>query len=132
MTTSGKTILIVDDQKFLRMTVGLLLTKKGYVISEAEDGEDALAFMRSVMPDLVLLDVNMPGMPGVEVCRRIKANPRTRSVRVIMLTSDGEKETVVECLEAGADDYQLKPYTPDKLYDKIENVLNGRTAEAGA
>lgn len=117
------TILIVDDQKFLRMSVGALLTGRNYVVWEASGGREALDRIQRSLPDVVLLDVNMPEMTGVDVCRRIKANPATRAVGVIMLTGDAEKETVLECFESGADEYILKPYNPEQMVEKIEKIL---------
>ena len=117
-------ILIVDDESSLRLGVKSVLADEGYEVEEAQTGEDAIEKIRAAAPHLVLQDVNMgAGMKGFDVCRRIKANPMTRQIGVIMLTADGEKGTVVECVEAGADDYLLKPYDSTRLLDKVRRIL---------
>lgn len=127
-------ILIVDDEASLRLGVKSILADEGYEVEEAQTGEDAIEKIRAAAPHLVLQDVNMgAGMKGFDVCRRIKANPRTRQIAVIMLTADSEKGTVVECLDAGADDYLLKPYDSVRLLEKVRKILSKRiqSLEAG-
>lgn len=125
-------ILIVDDESSLRLGVKSILADEGYEVDEATTGGEAIEKIRAATPHLVLQDVNMgAGMRGFDVCRRIKANPRTRQISVIMLTADSEKGTVVECLEAGADDYLLKPYDSAVLLDKIRKILQMAAATEG-
>lgn len=122
-------ILIVDDESSLRLGVKGILADEGYEVEEAQTGEDAIEKIRAAAPHLVLQDVNMgAGMKGFDVCRRIKANPKTRQIGVIMLTADSEKGTVVECVEAGADDYLLKPYDAAKLLHRVRRILPKATA----
>lgn len=100
-----------------------ILSDEGYEVEEAQTGEEAIDKVRAAAPNLVLQDVNMgAGMKGFDVCRRIKANPKTRQIGVVMLTADAEKGTVVECMEAGADDYLLKPYDSAKLLEKVRKM----------
>lgn len=123
-------ILIVDDEAAIRLAVKTVLSNEGYQVAEAQNADEALAILRGFPPDLVLQDVNMgPGPKGMEVCRRIKANPKMRHISVIMLTGEAEKETVVESLESGADDYILKPFDPPKLLEKIESILSRRPVQ---
>lgn len=117
-------ILVVDDESSLRLGVKSILAEEGYEVEEAQTGEEAIEKIRDDAPHLVLQDVNMgAGMKGFDVCRRIKANPRTRQIGVVMLTADSEKGTVVECAEAGADDYLLKPYDSARLLDKVRKIF---------
>ena len=122
-------ILVVDDETNLRHTVSYALRKEGYEIASAEDGEKALELFRSQRPDLVVLDVMLPRMDGLAVCRAIR---RESDVPVIMLTArDTELDTVVG-LEVGADDYLTKPFSMVELVARIRAMLRRATPRHGA
>ena len=122
-------ILVVDDETNLRHTVSYALRKEGYEIASAEDGEKALELFRSQQPDLVVLDVMLPRMDGLAVCRAIR---RESDVPVIMLTArDTELDTVVG-LEVGADDYLTKPFSMVELVARIRAMLRRAAPRHGA
>ena len=105
---SAANILVVDDEPQIRRVMRATLSSQGYVITEAKTGEEALDSMRKQRPDLVLLDVNMPGMGGIETCREIR---RISDAPVIMLTVRNAERDKVSALDAGADDYVVKPFS---------------------
>lgn len=120
-----KKILIVDDQLEVRELVEVTLRIGDYEILQAENGEQALALARSQKPDLILLDVMMPGsdMDGIEVCRQLKGNPETARIQVVMLTAKSQETDVNAAKEAGADEYFSKPFSPLELMRKVEEIL---------
>lgn len=118
-----KKILVVDDQESIRDLVSATLEDERYAIYTAADGEEALRLSFKVHPDVILLDIAMPGMNGFEVCRALKSNPLTSSIHVIMLTGHDQAEDRLKGNEAGADDYFTKPFSPLTLIKKIEEVL---------
>ncbi len=109
-------ILVVDDDHAIAEMVGIVLRGKGFDVVTAPDGASALDAFDRVGPDLVLLDLMLPGMDGIEVCRELR---RRSGVPVIMLTARSDTSDVVEGLEAGADDYLTKPFEPDELVARI-------------
>ena len=113
-------ILVVDDDKNICELLRLYLVKEGFDVSLAHDGNAALAEFERIAPDLVLLDVMMPGMDGWEVCRKIRANSKTP---IIMLTAKGETYDKVLGLELGADDYIVKPFDAKEVTARIKAVL---------
>jgi pilus assembly protein CpaE len=116
-------ILIVDDDLDTLRLVGLLLQRKGYQIVAADNGLQALEKAQAETPDLVLLDVMMPDMDGVEVLRRLRANPATAAVPIIMFTAKTQVEDKVTGFEAGADDYLTKPTHPAELTARVRTIL---------
>jgi len=123
METSGLHILIVDDVlKNLQITVQIL-KEAGYVFSLAQDGQSALNFLGETVPDLILLDIMMPGMDGFEVCRKIKQNNKLKEIPVIFLTAKDQTEDLVEGFKAGGVDYITKPFNRDELLIRIETHL---------
>ena len=119
-----KKILIVDDQPEVRELVEVTLFSDKYSILKAENGEQALEIVARDKPDVILMDVMMPGkIDGLEATRRIKKNLRTKSSYIIMLTAKGQKKDFELGLEAGADDYFVKPFSPLDLIKKVEEVL---------
>jgi putative two-component system response regulator len=116
-------ILIIDDDEKTREIMGLLLQQKGYETVEAESGESALESMKATLPDLVLLDVEMPGISGFEVVKRLKSDARTRTIPVIMVTGLGDRSSRLNALENGAEDYLLKPVDPAELWMRVRNHL---------
>ena len=123
-------ILVVDDEEDIRELVEFNLTRNGYAVNCVETGEQALKAIAAHPPDLVLLDLMLPGCDGLTVCREIKANPRTKHVPVIMLTAKGEEADVVTGLEVGADDYMAKPFSPRVLLARVRAVLRRKHAPA--
>jgi two-component system, OmpR family, response regulator MtrA len=113
-------ILVVDDDDALREMVGLVLSSAGYEPAFAADGLSAITAFEESHPDLVLLDIMLPGQSGIEVCEQIRA---TSGVPIIMLTAKGETEDVVRGLEAGADDYVVKPHNGAELLARIKARL---------
>lgn len=116
-------ILIVDDNPRNLQLMSSLLKEHGYKLFVTNSGENALVFLEQTIPDLILLDIMMPGMSGFEVCRRIKGNSRLKSVPVIFLTAKNEVEDVVEGFEAGAVDYVTKPFNSREVLVRISTHL---------
>ena len=122
-------ILIVDDEPDLLELVKHQLGKEHYEVTTAQDGEVALAQARRQPPDLVVLDLMLPGIDGLEVCRRLKADPRTMHVPIIMLTAKGEESDAVIGLSQGADDYIRKPFGSKELVARIAARLRSSRGE---
>jgi two-component system KDP operon response regulator KdpE len=114
------TILVVDDEPQIRRVMRTTLTSSGYAITEARSGEEALERLREVRPDLILLDVNMPGMGGLEACKEIR---NASDAPIIMLTVRGAEKDKVRALDAGAGDYVVKPFSMDELLARIRAAL---------
>jgi diguanylate cyclase (GGDEF)-like protein len=114
---------VVDDEEDLRYMLARLLEAHGYEVGVAADGETAVAMAPDFLPDLVLLDVAMPAMDGVEVVRRLRKHPKTTNASVIMVTARTQSKDKVVGLTAGADDYVVKPFEPDELIARIETAL---------
>jgi two-component system KDP operon response regulator KdpE len=117
---SEATILVVDDEPQIRRVMRSTLSIHGYVITEASNGEDAIESVRKNRPDLVLLDVNMPGIGGLEACREIR---RSSDAPIIMLTVRNAERDKVLALDAGADDYVVKPFGIEELLERIRAAL---------
>jgi two-component system KDP operon response regulator KdpE len=113
-------ILVVDDEPQIRRVMRTTLSSQGYLITEAKTGEEALELMRKERPDLILLDVNMPGMGGLETCREIR---RASDAPIIMLTVRNAERDKVAALDAGADDYVVKPFGIEELLARIRAAL---------
>ena len=113
-------VLIVDDEPNIREVVGLYLRRDGHAVVSATDGEEALEVFRESEPDLVVLDLMLPKISGLEVCRRMRAD---RRVPLIMLTARGEEEERIVGLSLGADDYVVKPFSPRELAARVAAVL---------
>jgi CheY-like chemotaxis protein len=119
----AKTILIVDDDLETVRLIGLMLERRGYEISAAQSGAQALARVQEDNPDLIVLDVMMPDMDGYEVCRRLRASPVTADIPIIMFTAKTQLDDKVAGFQAGADDYLTKPVHPEELASHVEAVL---------
>lgn len=124
-------VLAIEDETDIQELLRYNLTKEGYRVTLAASGEEGLRLARSEMPDLILLDLMLPGMDGLEVCRRLLATEATRSIPIIMLTAKGEEADIVTGLELGAADYITKPFSPKVLVARIRAVLR-RQPEAEA
>ncbi|MBI3988162.1 MAG: hybrid sensor histidine kinase/response regulator [candidate division NC10 bacterium] len=120
------TVLIVDDAARDRELLRELLEKEGYLVLEAESGEEALRLAMEASPDLILLDVMMPGLDGYEVCRRLRGEPRTRFIPVVMVTAHGDFEHRLLGIESGADEFLLKPVNLLELTARVRSLLKLR------
>ena len=116
-------ILIVDDTETMRLYEHMLLSGQGYVLEMAENGVDALDKIQDDRPDLVLMDIMMPVMDGIECCKKIKANEDTKDIKVVMVTTKSEYEKVKEAFAAGCDDYVTKPIDRMELLSKLKELL---------
>ncbi|CCO08757.1 response regulator [Desulforamulus hydrothermalis] len=122
-------ILIVDDEQPIRELVKFNLEREGFQVLQAGDGNAAVALARSESPDLIVLDVMLPGQDGLAVCRSLHQDPATRSIPIIMLSARGEELDKVLGLEMGADDYITKPFSPRELVARVKARLRRQTAE---
>ncbi len=116
-------ILLMEDEDALGELVRYNLEKEGYRVVVAQDGDEGLLQIDEQLPDLVLLDWMMPGVSGIEVCRRLRAQPQTRNLPIIMLTARGEETDRIRGLDTGADDYLTKPFSMIELMARIRAVL---------
>ena len=116
-------ILVVDDTETMRSFGNILLTGQGYSVETADDGMEALNKVDEFDPDLVLLDLMMPNLNGIECCRRIKSSEATRDIKVVMVTSSGEYPRISEAFAAGCDDYVVKPIDRTELLLKVKELL---------
>ncbi|MGO9136583.1 MAG: response regulator [Syntrophales bacterium] len=121
-------ILIVDDEKDIVDLIGYNLEKEGFATTKAYDGESALHLVKAAKPDLVILDLMLPGIRGLEVCKFIRKNPETEALPIIMLTAKGDQLDKILGFEMGADDYITKPFNVRELIARVRAVL--RRAEA--
>ena len=123
-------ILIIEDDKFLRELIIQKLGKEGYEIVEAAEGEEGLRKMKEEKPDLVLLDLILPGIDGFEVLRRAKTDEETSAVPIIILSNLGQRDDVEKGIELGAIDYLIKAhFTPGEIVDKIKVILKTEKTE---
>jgi two-component system, OmpR family, alkaline phosphatase synthesis response regulator PhoP len=129
-TMTRERILVVDDEEDLLELVNYNLSKEGYRVRCVATGEEALAEARQTLPDLIVLDLLLPAVDGLEVCRRLKADSRTQHIPVIMLTAKGEESDMVAGLELGADDYMTKPFSPRILLARVKAILRRKGKEA--
>ena len=123
-------ILIVDDEANIRQLVKYNLEKESYQVLEAEEGLQGIRLAKTEKPDLMLLDLMLPQMDGLEVCRSLKGNPATAALPIIMLTAKSEEIDKVIGLELGADDYMTKPFSPRELVARVKAVLRRSQKEA--
>ena len=122
-------VLIVEDEPAQVEVLRYNLEKKGYRTSVALDGEKALMLVEEEAPDLVILDWMLPDISGIEICRQLKAQPKTRALPVIMLTARGEERDRVRGLEIGADDFVVKPYSTSEMIARVKAVLRRSHSE---
>jgi two-component system phosphate regulon response regulator PhoB len=123
-------ILVVEDEPAIQELIAFNLARAGHHVLRAADGEAALALVREALPDLILLDWMLPGISGIELARRLRAEARSRDVPIIMLTARAEERDKVAGLETGADDYITKPFSPRELTARIKAVLRRRVPQA--
>lgn len=125
-----ETILIVEDEEDILELVRYNLAREGYRVTGLNSGEEALKAVRKSPPDLVLLDLMLPGMNGTEICMILKGDPQTRHIPIVMLTAKSEDSDIVTGLEIGADDYITKPFSPKVLIARIRTVLRRRAKQS--
>jgi len=116
-------ILLADDEEDIKTTLRLFLEAKGYSVDTAYDGLDALDRVKTDKPALILLDIMMPLVDGIEVLKKIRSDPETSDIKIIMLTAASTKEMIQRAEEAGSDDYIVKPFDYSTLESKIKKVL---------
>jgi two-component system, OmpR family, phosphate regulon response regulator PhoB len=117
------TVLLAEDDPDIRDLVTFKLRQQGYEVRAFEDGLSALASARDEMPDLALLDITMPGMSGLDVCRELRADPATADVPIILLTARAQESDIETGFSVGADDYVVKPFSPRELVSRVQAVL---------
>jgi two-component system, OmpR family, alkaline phosphatase synthesis response regulator PhoP len=125
-----QSVLVVEDEEDIRELISYNLLKEGYQVAGVGSGEDALKAIEAKTPDLLLLDIMLPGLDGLKVCRALKSNPMFDAIPIIMLTAKGEEADIVAGLNMGADDYITKPFSPKVLLARMQAVL--RRAEAAS
>jgi len=126
---ANEKILIVEDEADILELLRYNLNREGYHVREAATGEAALDLIRKDVPDLVLLDLMLPKIDGLEVCRQVRGNGENKALPIIMLTAKGEEADIVTGLELGADDYVTKPFSPRVLLARIRAVLRRQSME---
>ena len=123
------TILVVEDEPAIQELISAALQHAGHRVMRAYSAEEAVPLVNGTLPDVVLLDWMLPGTSGIEFARRLRGDERTRDLPVIMLTARGEEQDKVAGLEAGADDYLTKPFSPRELVARIKAVLRRRAPQ---
>ena len=118
-----KEILIVDDKPNVVVPIQFLMEQQGYRVMTAERGEDALDLIYRYKPDLVILDIMLPGIDGYEVCEIVRLNPNYRDVKIMFLTAKGREVDIAKCLALGADAYITKPFSNVALVAKVKEIL---------
>ena len=119
----ASSVLIVDDEDHIVTSLSYVMKNAGFEVSSASDGEEALAKISSIKPDLVILDVMMPKLDGFEVCKAVRADSSLNSVRIIILTAKGRDTERQKGLELGADDYLTKPFSTRDILDRAKELL---------
>lgn len=116
-------ILIAEDERDIRDLITFTLKFAGHEVVPTSNGEEAYLTAQQTMPDLILLDVRMPRMTGYEACQQIKANAATQHIPVVFLSAKGQESEVQTGIEAGAEEYILKPFSPDQLIERVRTIL---------
>jgi len=123
---AGKRVLVVDDDRVIQQLLEVNLELEGYqVAGTASDGQEAIAMAAELKPDLILLDIMMPKMDGLEVCRQLKADPKLSKIPIVLLSARAQDMDIREGLEIGADAYLTKPFDPVELLDVVGRLLAG-------
>lgn len=124
MTDDKALVMIADDEEDIKIILSMYLENMGYDIVTAYDGLDALACAKERKPDIILMDIMMPVLDGIEVTRQIKASEELKDIPVVMLTAAAHSGMVEKAMAAGAEDYIAKPFEPEKVHEVIQNILN--------
>jgi DNA-binding response OmpR family regulator len=122
----SKRILIVDDEPDVLRLVALRLKKSGYEVLTASDGKTGLDMINSEKPDLVLLDLRLPNMDGIDVCKHAKSDEALKDIPIILFTATADVEVAETAKETGANDYIVKPFEPNELLEKISNIVQNK------
>jgi DNA-binding response OmpR family regulator len=117
-------ILIAEDEPDIRELVAFTLRFAGHEVTTASNGEEALHQALQVVPDLILMDVRMPKMTGYDACRAMKLEPSIKEIPVVFLSAKGQDSEIQTGIEAGAEDYLLKPFAPDQLVERVKTILS--------
>lgn len=123
--------MIAEDERDIRELISFTLKFAGHEVIATSNGEEALQAALSEKPDLILLDVRMPRMSGYQACEKIKADPGTSQIPVVFLSAKGQESEVKTGMDAGADEYILKPFSPDQLTARIKSILANHHAHGG-
>ena len=129
MDNYKNTVLIIEDEPDIRDLLEFHLKKEGYNVLTSSDGEDGLNLARNQSPNLILLDLLLPGIKGLDICKVLKSDVRTSKINIIMVTALGQEENIVKGLETGADDYVSKPFNMSILLARISAVLRRNTTD---
>ena len=116
-------VLVVDDEEYIQHILNFSFGAEGYEVVTAADGEEAVAKARNEKPDIIVLDIMMPKMDGYEACRKLKSDPKTKDIPVILLTAKGRDVDKKLGSEAGADDYVVKPFSPGRLIERVDGMM---------
>ena len=116
-------ILIAEDEPDIRSLVAFTLKFAGHTVVDVSNGADAVTTAKAEQPDLILMDVRMPRMTGYEACEQIKGNPLTQAIPVVFLSAKGQESEIKTGMEAGAEEYILKPFSPDQLIGQVKTIL---------
>ncbi len=132
MSRSIPSVLVVEDEAAQREVLAYNIEAQGFRVQEADNGEDALLLVSEDAPDLIILDWMLPGVSGIEICRRLKLKPETKAIPIIMLSARSEEVDMVRGLETGADDYVVKPYSVAELMARVRTQMRrARPASQG-
>ena len=119
-------ILIAEDERDIRELITFTLKFAGHEVFPTSNGEEAYQTATQILPDLIMLDVRMPRMTGYEVCEQIKSNHKTQYIPVVFLSAKGQESEVQMGIEVGADEYILKPFSPEQLVERVKSILAGK------
>ena len=123
MSEKKKVVLVADDEEDIKAVIGMFLETQGYEVVTSYDGLDTLERAREIKPDVILMDIMMPVVDGIEATRQLKASAETRDIPVIMLTAAAQSEMVRKAMQAGAFDYISKPFEPEQVQEAIQRSL---------
>jgi len=127
-----ETVLVVDDEPFILRSLSFVLERAGFVVRQARNGDEALEELRDARPRVAILDVMMPKRSGFEVCEIVKGDPDLRGTYVILLTAKGQESARDRGIQAGADEYMTKPFSPSRIVERVSEVLRTRGPAAAA
>lgn len=122
-------ILVAEDERDIRELIGFTLRFAGLDVTLTKNGVEAVEQAPKLQPDLIMLDIRMPKMTGYEACRALKSNPSTSKIPIVILSAKGQDGEIQEGKEAGADHYIVKPFAPDKLTERVKDILGIREPE---
>lgn len=116
-------VLVIDDEEYIQHILNFSFGAEGYDVLTASDGEEGINKAKNEKPDIIVMDIMMPKMDGYEACKRIKADPETKDIPVILLTAKGREADRKLGADAGADDYVVKPFSPGRLIERVEGMI---------